>query len=136
MAQALYDSYKQDLLDRATGIDFDTNNMDVIFVTSTYSFSAAHQDFADLTNTVGDGGTARANAEVLSGKSVTNGVADATDPVFASVTGTNINAFVLFWDNTTDADSWLLGYFDSISTFSPSAQQVTIAFDAAGIFYF
>lgn len=137
MAQLLYDRYKEDLLGRADGIDFDTNAMDVIFVTSTYTVNGTtHEDFADLTNTVGDGGTARANAETLAGKSITDGTADATDPVFASVTGTNINAFVLFWDNTTDADSWLLGYFDSISTFSPSAQQVTINFDASGIFFF
>lgn len=136
MAQALYDLYKQDLLDRATGVDFDTDTINVIFVTTTYSFSAAHQDFADLTNTVGDGGTARANAETLGSKTVTNGVADAANPVFASTTGTNVGAFVLFKNGSVDGDSWLIGYFDSIGTFSPSAQQVTINFDAAGIFYF
>lgn len=135
MAQALYTSYKEDLLD-STAQNFAGGSMDVIFVTSSYTFSAAHTAFSNLTNTVGDGGTARANAENLQSPSVTGGVADAADPVFASVTGTNINAFVVFYDdNTADATSLLVGYFDSISTFSPSAQQVTINFDAAGIFY-
>lgn len=134
MAQALYDAYKEDLLD-STAQNFSGGSIDVIFVTTTYSFSAAHANFSDLTNTVGDGGTARANAENLVSASVTGGVADANDTVFASVTGTNIGAFVLFYDSGVDGTSSLLGFFDSISTFSPSAQQVTIAYDAAGIFY-
>ena len=41
MAQALYDSYKKDLLDRALAIDYDTNDIKVIFVTGTYTFSAS-----------------------------------------------------------------------------------------------
>ena len=134
MAQALYDAHKEDMLD-SSAQDFSGGAIDVIFVTSSYTFSAAHTSWSSLTNTVGDGGTARANAENLANPSVTSGVADADDPVFASVTGTNINAFVVFYDSGVDGTSLLFGYFDSISTFSPSAQQVTINFDAAGIFY-
>ena len=136
MAQALYNLYKQDLLDRASGVDFDTDTIRAIFVTTGYTFTATHQDFADLTTQQGDGGTGRTNGEALASKSVTDGVADATDPVFASVTVTNGNAFILYKDSGSDATSWLIGYFDSIGTFSASAQQVTINFDAAGIFSF
>ena len=135
MAQALYDSYKQSLLD-SSAPDLTSATVRAIFVTSTYTFSAAHDFFDDLTNTVGDGGTARANGEALGGKTITGGVFDATDPVFASVTGTSISAFVLYVDSGVDATSNLIGYFDSISTISPSAIQVTINFDAAGIFSF
>lgn len=135
MAQALYDAYKEDLLD-STVQNFTGGAIDVIFVTTGYSFSAAHTSFTNLgANAVGDGGTARANAENLQNPSATSGVADADDPVFASVTGTNVNAFVVFYDSGTDGTSLLFGYFDSIGTATYSAQQVTIAFDAAGIFY-
>lgn len=129
MASALYNVYKQDLLDRATGVDLDTDTIRAIFVTSTYSFSAsAHSNFSDLTNTVGDGGTGRANGEALGSKTVTNGVFDAADTVFASVTGTNINAIVLYKDTGSDATSTLIAYIDGISL-SPSAAQVTIQWD-------
>jgi hypothetical protein len=134
MAQNLYDPYKEDLI--STGMDLSSVTLRVIFVTTTYTFSAAHQFFSDLTNTVGDGGTGRTNGEILAGKSVTSGVFDATDPVFASVTGTNIGAFVLYEDTGVDGTSRLLGYFDSIGTFTVSGAQVTINFDAAGVFSF
>lgn len=134
MAQALYDFYKQDNLDRANTIDYDTDTIRAIFVTTGYTFTASHQDFADLTTTQGDGGSGRANGEALASKTVTNGVADAVNPVFASVTITNGNAFILYKDSGVDGTSWLLGYFDSIGTFSATAQQVTINFDGAGIF--
>lgn len=136
MAQALYNIYKQDLLDRATGVDFDTDTIRAIFVTTGYTFTATHQDFADLTTQQGDGGTGRANGEALASKTVTDGVADADNPVFTSVSITNGNAFILYKDSGVDATSILIGYFDSIGTFSASAQQVTISFDAAGIFFF
>ena len=67
MAQALYNSYKEDLLD-STAVDFAAGTVDVIFVTTAYTFSAAHTSFADLTNAVGDGGSARANAAASKGR--------------------------------------------------------------------
>ena len=133
MASALYDSYKQDNLLRDLGVDFDTDTIRIIMLTSSYTFSAAHNAFDDLTNTVGDGGSTRADGEILAGKSGTGGVADATDPVFASATGTNITGFALYKDSGVDSTSYLLGFFD-LASFSVTAQQVTIAFDAAGIF--
>lgn len=136
MAQALYDSYKKDLLDRAAGVDYDTDTIRAIFVTAAYVFSAAHDFFDDLTNTFGDGGSARADGETLLSKTVVAGLADAADTVFASVTATSLVAFVLYKDTGADGTSNLIGYFDSISTISPTAAQVTINYDAAGIFFF
>ena len=139
MASALYDSYKQDLLDRVRAVDLDTDTIRCIFVpTGTYTFSAAHQDFADLAGTVGDGGTARANGETLITPTVTNGVFDAVDTVFASVTGTSLDAIIIYKDSGVDGTSDLIAYIDGISAISPSAAQVTIAWDsgASKIFAF
>lgn len=127
MASALYDAYKEDIMD-STAQDLSGGSIDVIFVTSTYTFSAAHANFSDLSNTVGDGGTARTNAENLAAPSVTGGVFDATDTVFASVTGTSINAIIVFYDSGVDGTSSLIAYIDGISL-SPSAAQVTIQWD-------
>lgn len=132
MASALYNSYKQSLLDMSgpnlsglTGAD----TIRAIFLTSSYTYVATHANFSDLTNTVGDGGTARANGEALANQSITNGVFDADDTVFASVTGTSINAIALFADSGADATSALIAYIDGISL-SPSAAQVTIQWDS------
>lgn len=135
MASALYNSYKEDLLD-SSAPNLSSDTIRAIFVESGYSFNAAHDFFDDLTNTQGDGGTARANGEALGSKTITNGTFDAADTVFASVTGTNINAIVLYQDTGSDATSDLIAYIDGIGTLSPSAAQITIQWDAAGIFSF
>lgn len=136
MAQALYTSYKEDLMD-SSAPNLAGGSMDVIFANSSYTFSAAHEDFADLGgNVFGDGGTARSNAENLQSPSVTGGTMDATDPVFTSTTGSGI-AFILFYDDgVADASSTLVAYFDSIGSFTASANEVTIVLDASGVFYF
>ena len=137
MASALYDSYKVDCMDGSSP-NLSTA-MDVIFVEDGYTFNPAHDFFDDLTNTQGDGGAARTNAESLAGLDISSsGVFDANDSVFASVTGTNIDAFVLFIDSGSDATSALIAYVDNIqpSQISPSAQEVTLIFDSAGIFFF
>ena len=136
MSQALYDVYKQDLILRDSAVDFDTDTIRAILVETGYVFSAAHANFSDLTNTRGDGGDTRADGEALASKTGVNGLCDAADAVFASVTGTNINAFVVYKDTGVDSTSKLLGYFDSVSTISPSAAQVTIQFAGGGIFTF
>lgn len=131
MASALYNSYKQSLLDSsAPNISSGGSTVRAIFVTSSYVFSASHANFSDLTNTVGDGGTGRANGEQLLTITITNGAYDAADTVFASVTGTSINAIVLYVDSGVDATSSLIAYIDGISL-SPSAAQVTIQWDTS-----
>jgi hypothetical protein len=129
MASALYDSYKEGML--GTGpVNLSSDTIRAIFVETGYTFSAAHDFFDDLTNTQGDGGTGRANGEALGTKSITNGVFDAADTVFASVTGTNINAIVLYKDTGVDGTSNLIAYIDGFSQISPSADQVTIQWDS------
>ena len=129
MAQALYDKMKESFLDQVPSVDFLNDTLRVIFVESGYVFSAAHQFFDELSNTRGNGGDTRADGEALVGKSAAGGVFDASDPAFASVTGTNINAFVLYKDTGVDATSPLIGYFDSIPTITPTGQAITILFN-------
>ena len=129
MASALYPKFKEALLSQSPSIDLDTDTIRAIFVTSGYTYNSAHQYFSSLTNTVGDGGTGRANGEVLVTPTVTSGVLDAADTVFASVTGTSINALVLYEDTGVDATSGLIAYIDGISL-TVTAAQVTIQWDA------
>ncbi len=127
MASALYPSGKESLLNAA--IDMNTDTIRAIFVTSSYTYNAAHDFFNDLTNTVGDGGTGRTNGEILITPTIASGVFDADDTVFASVTGTSINAIVLYKDTGADGTSNLIAYIDGISL-TVTAAQVTIQWDA------
>jgi len=129
MASALYPLFKQKLLSQVDAIDFDADTIRCIFVTSSYTYSTAHDFFADLTSTQGDGGTGRANGEQLITPTLTNGVLDADDTVFASVSITSANAIILYKDTGVDGTSPLIAYIDGIS-FSVTAGQVTIQWDA------
>lgn len=143
MANAFYPIWKQELLQTSTdtGLD-DGTGASVIFVdTGTYTYSAAHDYFNDLSGTYGDGGTARANSEALGTKTYVNGTFDAADTVFASVntSGTTVEGFVIFINNgTADASSRLVAYYDASITGMPfstsSGSQVTITWNASGIF--
>ena len=113
-----------------------------IFVdTGTYTYSATHDFFNDLSGTYGDGGTNRASAETITSPTYTNGVFDGADTVFAAVntSGTTVEGIVIFNDDTSaDATSHLVAFFDSSITGAPfstsSGAQVTIAWHASGIF--
>jgi hypothetical protein len=129
MASALYPAFKEALLGQSPSIDLNTDTIRAIFVTSGYTYNSAHNFFDDLTNTVGDGGTARGNGEALASPTVSSGVFDADDTVFASVTGTGINAIVLYKDTGADATSPLIAYIDGISL-TVTAAQVTIQWDS------
>lgn len=81
MANALYDPGREGFLDGS--IDWDTDDIRVMLVLSTYTFSAAHKFITDL------GAVDNGRSAALGSKTVTNGVADAGD---TSLTATAASA--------------------------------------------
>lgn len=143
MANAFYPLWKQAILLGTGASELNTGaGLSAIFVdTGTYTYSTAHDFFADLSGTHGDGGTGRANSEAIGSLTVTNGTVDGADTVFASVntSGTTVEGIVLFVnDSSADATSYLVAYYDTGITgmaFSTgSGAQVTIVWNASGIF--
>jgi len=92
MANALYSTGREGFL--AGEIDWDTAVIKVALVRS-YTFSASHKFVSDVT---GAGGVLAATSAALSGKTVTNGTADAADVTFTAVADT-IKAKRLFGSN-------------------------------------
>jgi hypothetical protein len=123
---ALYPLFKQKLLSQTDAIDFDTDTIRVIFTTAAYN--SAHDFFNDLTGTIGDGGTGRANGEQLINPTLALGVLDADDTVFASVGAGSIIGAVLYKDTGADGTSPLIAYIDL--TFTGNTGQVTIQWDS------
>jgi hypothetical protein len=125
MANVLYDPGREGFLDGS--IDWDTDDVRVCLVLSTYTFSAAHQFMSSIT--AYDNGRSAA----LSGKTVTSGVADAADTSLTATAATASKALVIFQHTGSDATARLIAYIDTPTSglpFTPSAgQTVNVAWN-------
>jgi hypothetical protein len=125
MANALYDPGREGFLDGS--IDWDTDDIRVMLVLSTYTFSAAHKFLADL-GAVDNGRTA-----ALASKTVTGGVADAADTTLNATAAAASKALAVFKHTGSDATARLIAYIDTPTSglpFTPAAgQAVPITWD-------
>jgi hypothetical protein len=125
MANALYDPGREGFLDGS--IDWDTDDIRVMLVLSTYTFSAAHKFLADL------GAVDNGRSAALGSKTVTNGVADAADTTLNATTASACKALVIFKHTGSDATARLIAYIDTPTSglpFTPAAgQAVPITWD-------
>lgn len=123
MASGLYDKGREGFLDGS--IDWDTDTIKCCFIdTADYVVNLATHDFLDDVAAGARIGT----PQTLAGKTVTAGVADATDPVFTSVTGDSAEAFIIWKDTGVEATSRLIGYIDGF-TVTPNGGNITAVFD-------
>lgn len=130
MANSLYNPGKDHILGEATQIDLDGDTIKVVGVTSSYTFSAAHEFRSSLSgNEVGTAATLTI--------SITNGVVDAADlsPAFTGVS-TDIDALVVFKDTGSAATSPLIAYFDTGTGFplTQDGGNVDITWNGSGLF--
>ena len=136
MANVIYNSFKQKIMDGS--IDLDTDTIRVALVTSTYTPDQdAHEDYADITNeVVGTGytaeGAALANKAVTKDNTDNEGVFDADNVTWASSTITARGAIV-YKDSDTATTSWFIAYFDFTSDQSSNNGNFTITWNAEGI---
>lgn len=125
MANALFDPGREGFLDGS--IDWDTGDIRVMLVRSTYTFDAADKFVADL------GAVDNGRSAALGSKTVTNGVADAGDTSLTATAAVACNALVLFQHTGADATARLIAYIDTPTSglpFTPSAgQTVNITWD-------
>ena len=107
MANSLFPKGKQKMLSAA--INFPTDTIKAILVTGGYTYSTAHEFLSDLGTTVG-------TAQTLTNKSVTDGVFDADDITFATLTpGSNLKAVILYKDTGVAGTSSLIDYIDTVT---------------------
>jgi hypothetical protein len=131
MANALYPKYKETIL--GAGLNLTSLNLKVVLVdTGAYTYSSAHQFLSDIA-----GGARIATSGNLASKTVTNGVFDAADITITAVSGTTIEAIVIYNDTGSAATSNLICFFDTGVTglpLTPNGGDVTITWNASGIF--
>jgi hypothetical protein len=125
MANVLYDKGREGILDGTIDMTGDVRTM---LVKSTYAFSGAHEDLADITS-----GNDNGRSAALGSKTYTGGVFDAADTSLTATLAVACNALVLFQHTGTDATARLIAYIDTPSSglpFTPSAgQTVNITWD-------
>lgn len=128
MASALYPSFKQLLL--GGDIDLMTDTINCILVdTADYTYNSAHNFYDDITS-AGRVGT----AQTLANKSITNGVFDADNVTFTSVTGDPTEAVVIYKVGAGEDSSPLIAYIEGSIT--PNGGNITVQWsdDASKIF--
>lgn len=130
MASAIYPIAKKAFLDADIDLLVDTIRA-VLIDTGTYTYSAAHDFYNDLSGVVGT------ESGALASKTTTAGAFDAADITFTAVTGATVEAIVLFQDTGNVATDRLIAYVDSASSglpVTPNGGDITITWHASGIF--
>ncbi len=126
MANALYDKGREGFLDGS--IDWDSDDIRVILIdTDDYTVNlATHDNLDDIP------AAARvATSGALTGKTVTDGVADVDDVTFSSVTGDQSEALVIYKHTGTESTSRLIAYIDSATGLpvTPNGGDITVQWD-------
>lgn len=125
MANALYLKAKEAFLN--ADIDMATDTITIALIdTGNYTFNSGHQFRSDVSN---DAIISSAN---LSNKTVANGVFDADDATFTSVTGANCEALIIFQNTGSQANSRLIAFIDSATGLPilPNGGDITVAFSS------
>jgi len=137
MANALYPKWKEAILKATSGSALNGSGTTGVYCalvdTGTYTYSASHQYYSDLS---GIGGTPQ---EIGATKSYTNGVFDGADVTFTAVAGTvTYEALVLYVKNAGANTTWqLVAYIDSSVTGLPvtsNGGDIVVTWNASGIF--
>jgi hypothetical protein len=131
MANAIYPLYKQALLDASSDSDINDGTVKVALIdTGTYTYSAAHDFYNDLSGVVG-------TPQTIANTTVTSGTFDGDNVTFSAVSGSTVEALVIFIDTGNVATSRLVAYIDTSVTglpVTPNGGDISISWNASGIF--
>ena len=125
MANALYPKAKEAFLNGS--INMVSNTITIALVdTGVYTYSSSHQYRNEVSN------SAVISSATLSNKTITNGVFDADDATFSSVTGANCEALLIFQDTGIQSTSRLIAYIDSATGLPilPNGGDISVAFSS------
>lgn len=130
MANVLYPKGREGLITAVFNMSSDTIKV-ALLNTDVAAYDAGHDYYNDIS--AGVVGTPVA----LSGKTVTNGVFDSSDPTWTGVAGDEFEAIVMYKDTGDPATSPLLGYWDTGVTglpMTPVSGNITYTVPANGWF--
>lgn len=133
MANAVYPLYMQALIDGDSNIDLNDGTVKAALIdTGTYTYSAAHDFYNDLSGVVG-------TPQTIANTTVTNGLFDGDNVTFTGLSGSSAEAIVIYIDTGNTATSRLVAYIDTGVTnlpVTPNGGDVNINWNASGIIQF
>lgn len=134
MANAIYPIYKKALLDGSSDSALTGSGATGLYValidTGTYTYSAAHDFYNDLSGVVG-------TDQEITTVTTTGGLIDGDNVTFTAVSGNSVEALVLYRKNAGANTTWrLVAYIDTGVTglpVTPNGGNITITWNASGI---
>ncbi len=134
-ANALYNPFKQQLLDNSTAIDMDGDGIKASGVDAAdYTFSAAHDEYSGGARDVPLAGIVCESA-ALGSPTCTSGTFDTADFSWTAVSGDQFEDIIL-WDDTVTNDR-LIAFYDTGMTgmpVTPNGGDVNVTVNASGWF--
>ena len=132
MANALYPKWKEQLLQFTANNDIEAGTVKVALIdTGTYTYNSADQFWSSASSaSVG-------TPQTIGSKTYTNGVFDGADVTFTAVTGSSVEALIIYIDTGSAATSPLVAYIDTSVTglpVTPNGGDISITWNASGIF--
>ena len=135
MANALYNPFKQQLLDNSTALDLDGDTIKASLIDAAdYTFSAAHDEYSGGSRDVPLAAIV-AESGALGSVTCTNGVFDTGDFTWTAVTGDQAEDIVV-WDDTV-ANDRLMVFYDTGMTgmpVTPNGGNINVTVNASGWF--
>lgn len=132
MANAIFPKWKEQLLQFTANNNLSSGTVKVALIdTGTYTYSAAHQFWSSASS------ASIGTPQTLGSKTFTDGVFDAADVTFTSVTGNSVEALIIYIDTGTAATSPLVAFIDTGVTglpVTPNGGDIAITWNASGIF--
>ena len=130
MANAIYPKWKEAIA-QATANSSLAGTVKVAPVdTGTYTYSAAHEFYSSVSSAV------VGTPQTLGSKTFTDGVFDAADITYTTVTGNTVEALVIYIDTGNAATSRLFAYIDTGVTglpVTPNGGDINTNWNASGI---
>jgi len=133
MANALYNTYKQDLLNKVFDMDTDTIKASLID-SADYTFSAAHDEYSGGARDV-PAVAIVAESGALTSPTIVNGTFDTADFTWTSVSG-DVSEAIILWDDTLTNDR-LVAFYDTGITgmpVTPNSGNINVTVNASGWF--
>lgn len=136
MANAVYPEYKEFLLGASANVSLNVDDATdgpfcALVDTGTYTYSAAHDFYNDLSGVVG-------TDQRISTPTIANGTFDGDNLTYTAVSGATVEALVIYRHNAGANTTWkLVAYIDTSVTglpVTPNGGNVTITWNASGIF--
>lgn len=137
MANAMYPTYKEGLLDKLFDMNSDVIKASLINTAGTgtlYIYSAAHDEYSGGSRDVALASII-AESGALGSPTIALGVFDTADFTWTAVTGTEVEAIIV-WDDTIANDRLVIYYDTSITgmPLTPNGGNVNATVHASGWF--